>query len=110
MQSVAHIVSQDADCKKQAQQNADRWRLRAALRSTSSTTKTGVSGGGTSDWVASDEDKDNSSQVLGLIQLHLSDAYLSKADDVATAKALWDKLEATFTAPITPDAFCSDRS
>ncbi len=45
-----------------------------------------------------DEDKDNSSQVLGLIQLHLSDAYLSMADDVATAKALWDKLEATFTA------------
>ncbi len=45
-----------------------------------------------------DEDKDNSSQVLGLIQLHLSDAYLSMADDVATGKALWDKLEATFTA------------
>ena len=45
-----------------------------------------------------DEDKDNSSQVLGLIQLHLSDAYHSMADDVATAKALWDKLEATFTA------------
>ncbi len=45
-----------------------------------------------------DEDKENSSQVLGLIQLHLSDAYLSMADDVATAKALWDKLEATFTA------------
>ncbi len=45
-----------------------------------------------------DEDKDNSSQVLGIIQLHLSDAYLSMADDVATGKALWDKLEATFTA------------
>jgi len=45
-----------------------------------------------------DEDKDNSTQVFGLIQLHLSDAYLSMADDVATAKALWDKLEATFTA------------
>ncbi|KAL0038287.1 hypothetical protein WJX77_000539 [Trebouxia sp. C0004] len=28
-----------------------------------------------------DEDKDNSSQVLGLMQLHLSDAYLSMADD-----------------------------
>jgi len=51
-------------------------------------------------WVidGTDEDKDNSSQVLGLIQLHLSDAYLSMADDVATAKALWDELEATFTA------------
>ena len=45
-----------------------------------------------------DEDKDNSSQVFGIIQLHLSDAYLSVADDVATGKALWDKLEAIFTA------------
>jgi len=45
-----------------------------------------------------DEDKYNSSQVFGIIQLHLSDAYLSMADDVATGKALWDKLEATFTA------------
>ncbi len=53
-----------------------------------------------------DEDKDNSSQVLGLTQLHLSDAYLSMADDVATAKALWDKLEATFhcTERQTPSA------
>ena len=45
-----------------------------------------------------DEDKDNSSQVLGIIQLHLSDAYLSMADDVATGKASWDNLEATFAA------------
>ncbi len=57
-----------------------------------------------------DEDKENSSQVLGLIQVHLSDAYLSMADDVATAKALWDKLEATSLHRTTPDAFCSDRS
>ena len=42
-----------------------------------------------------DEDKHNSSQVLGLIQLQLRDACLSMADDVATA--VWDKLEATFT-------------
>ncbi|DBA79932.1 TPA: hypothetical protein ACH3X1_008141 [Trebouxia sp. C0004] len=45
-----------------------------------------------------DEDKDSSSQVLGLIQLHLSDAYLSMADDVATGKPLWDKLEAVMSS------------
>ncbi|DBA94686.1 TPA: hypothetical protein ACH3X1_002248 [Trebouxia sp. C0004] len=45
-----------------------------------------------------DEDKDSSSQVLGLIQLHLSDAYLSMADDVPTGKALWDKLEAVMSS------------
>ena len=59
-----------------------------------------------------DEDKDNSkSQFLGLIQLHLSDAYLSMADDVAAAKALWDKrLRRPSLRRTTPDAFCSDRS
>ena len=46
----------------------------------------------------SDEDKAHSNQVMGLIQLYLSDAYLSMADGVATAKGLWDKLESTFTA------------
>ena len=49
----------------------------------------------------SDEDKAKSSQALGLIMLHLSDSYLSMADEVATAKGLWDKLEATFTAQNT---------
>ena len=49
----------------------------------------------------SDEDKEKSNEVMGLIQLHLSDAYLSVADDIATAKGLWDKLEETFTAQNT---------
>ena len=49
----------------------------------------------------SDEDKAKSNQALGLIMLHLSDSYLSMADEVATAKGLWDKLEATFTAQNT---------
>ena len=73
------------------------------------TTKTEVSGGGKFKALLISkrlggvidrkyEDKDNSSQDLGLIQLHLSDAYLFMADDVTTAKALWDKLEATVTA------------
>jgi len=40
-------------------------------------------------------DNGSSSQLFGLISaMH----YLSIADDVATARGLWDKLEATFTA------------
>ena len=48
-----------------------------------------------------DKNKNNSEQVLGLIQLFLSDSYLALADEVDTAKGLWDKLEATFTAQNT---------
>lgn len=48
-----------------------------------------------------DNNKKNSEQVLGLIQLFLSDSYLALADEVDTAKGLWDKLEATFTAQNT---------
>ncbi len=51
------------------------------------------------DVVTGDEDdKKKSNQALGLIQLYLSDYYLSMADDVATAKGLWDKLRNTFRA------------
>ena len=49
----------------------------------------------------SDEDKKKSNKAMGLIQLHLSDFHLSMADEVATAKGLWDKLEETFKAKNT---------
>ena len=45
-----------------------------------------------------EDDKARSNQALGLLQLYLSDYYLSMADDCATAKALWDKLNNTFKA------------
>ena len=45
-----------------------------------------------------EDDKKKSNQALGIIQLYLSDYYLSMADDVATAKGLWDKLRNTFRA------------
>ena len=45
-----------------------------------------------------DEDKKKSNQVMGLLLLHVSDYHLGLADEVATAKGLWDKLESTFKA------------
>ena len=44
------------------------------------------------------EDKKKSNQVMGLLLLHVSDFHLGLADEVATAKGLWDKLESTFKA------------
>ena len=45
-----------------------------------------------------EEDKKKSNQVMGLILLHVSDFHLGLADEVATAKGLWEKLEKTFKA------------
>ncbi|DBA94091.1 TPA: hypothetical protein ACH3X1_001736 [Trebouxia sp. C0004] len=42
-----------------------------------------------------EDDKAKSEQALGLIQLYVSDYYLSMADGIKTAKGLWDKLENT---------------
>ena len=44
------------------------------------------------------EDKKKSNQVMGLLLLHVSDFHLGLADEVTTAKGLWDKLESTFKA------------
>ena len=44
------------------------------------------------------DDKKKSNQVMGLILLHLSDYHLGLADEVDTAKGLWDKLQETFKA------------
>ena len=43
-----------------------------------------------------EEDKEKSDQALGYIQLYLSEYYGAMADDVATAKGLWEKLENSF--------------
>ena len=43
-----------------------------------------------------EEDKEKSDQALGYIQLYLSEYYGATADDVATAKGLWEKLENSF--------------
>ncbi|DBB02950.1 TPA: hypothetical protein ACH3X1_013546 [Trebouxia sp. C0004] len=45
-----------------------------------------------------EDDKAKSEQALGLVQLYVSDYYLSTADGIKTAKGLWDKLENTFKA------------
>ena len=42
--------------------------------------------------------KKKSNQVMGLIMRHVSDFHLGLADEVDSAKGLWDKLESTFKA------------